>query len=102
MNASPEGSMMDRTVPIPEQHETGGLMSPFDAFERLCLEVVELEAVANAASTAMDACPPPEGSRRSFDRAQALIGHAADKSAAAVALIEALKGAVAAYVAKHR
>lgn len=93
---------MDPTATPPAQHETGGRMSPIDAFERLCLEVVELEAVANAASTAMDACPPPESSRRSFDRAQALIGHAAEKSAAAVGLIEDLKGAVAAYVAKHR
>ena len=93
---------MDPTTTTPEHHETGGRMSPIDAFERLCLEVVELEAVANAASTAIDACPPSESSRRSFDRAQALIGHAAEKSAAAVALIEHLKGAVATYVAKPR
>jgi hypothetical protein len=93
---------MDPIATTSAQQDTGGRMSPIDALERLCLEVVELEAVANAASAALDACPPPESSRRSFDRAQALIGHAAEKSAAAVALIEELKGAVAAYVAKHR
>ncbi|MEO7729904.1 MAG: hypothetical protein ABIY55_02950 [Kofleriaceae bacterium] len=93
---------MDTTATTPEQNESGGRMNPNDAFERLCIVVVELEAIANAASTAIDACPPLESSRLSFDRAQALIGHAAEKSAAAVALVHDLKGAVAAYVAKHR
>jgi hypothetical protein len=48
-----------------------GRMHPFDAFERICYEVLELEALANAANAAIDDCAPPCGSRRSFDRAQA-------------------------------
>jgi hypothetical protein len=74
-------------------------MHPFDAFERICYEVLELEALANAA---IDECPPPSESRRSFDRAQALIGNAAEKAAAAVALIEELKTAVNAYVSDRQ
>jgi len=93
---------MDPTATTLTHHDTGDRMNPIDAFERLCLEVVELEAVANAASAAIDECSPPEGPRRSFDRAQALIGHAAKKAAATVALIEDLKTAVTAYVGKRR
>jgi hypothetical protein len=40
--------------------------------------MVEIEALVNAACTAIDACAPPENSRLAFDRAQALIGNAAD------------------------
>jgi hypothetical protein len=83
----------DPTSTIPVQHETGGRAHPFDAFERICLEVVALEAVTNAACAAIDECLPPAESRRSFDRAQALIGNAAEKAAAAVALIDELKDA---------
>jgi hypothetical protein len=74
-------------------------MHPFDAFERICYEVLELEALANAANAAIDECarPPPSESRRSFDRAQALIGNAAEKAEKAVALIDELKAAVNAY-----
>lgn len=46
-------------------------------------------------------CPPCE-SRRSFDRAQALIGNVAEKAAAAVTLIDELKIAVNAYGADRR
>jgi len=89
------------TIPTPEP---GGRMSPFDAFERICYEVLELEALANAANAAIDECapPPPSESRRSFDRAQALIGNAAEKAAAAVALINELKTAVNAYASDRR
>jgi len=83
----------DPTSTIPAPHETGGRMHAFDAFERICLEVVALEALTNAASAAIDECTPPAESRRSFDRAQALIGNAAEKAGAAVALIEELKDA---------
>ena len=55
----------------PAQQEAVGPLRPFDAFERICCEVVELEALANAASAAIDQCAPPADSRRSFDRAQA-------------------------------
>jgi hypothetical protein len=86
-------------------HDTGGHMSPIDAFERICVDVISLEAIANAASVAIDQCRPPEdvgGARRSFDRAQALIGSVAEKAAAAVTLIEKLKDAVRDHAAKHR
>jgi hypothetical protein len=92
---------MEQAAAIPTP-EPGGRMHPFDAFERICYEVVELEALANAANAAIDECAPPSESRRSFDRAQALIGNAADKAAAAVALIDELKIAVNAYVADRR
>jgi hypothetical protein len=87
------------TIPTPEP---GARMHPFEAFERICYEVLELEALANAANAAIDECAPPSESRRSFDRAQALIGNAADKAAAAVALIDELKIAVNAYGADRR
>jgi hypothetical protein len=70
--------------------------------EWICYEVLELEALANAANTAIDECAPPSESRRSFDRAQALIGNAAEKAAAAVALIGELKTAVNAYISDRR
>jgi hypothetical protein len=56
-----------------------------------------VKALANAANAAIDECapPPPSESRRSFDRAQALIGNAAEKAAA---VIDELKTAVNAYV----
>jgi hypothetical protein len=94
---------MDDSATLPTQ-EPGGRMHPFDAFERICYEVLELEALANAANAAIDECapPPPSESRRSFDRAQALIGNAAEKAAAAVALIEELKTAVNAYVSDRQ
>jgi len=86
---------MASTKRISMQQEPGGNMRPFDAFERICLEVVEIEAITNAASTAIDECPPPAESRREFDRTHALIGIAAQKAAQAVALIEELKSFVA-------
>jgi hypothetical protein len=89
---------MEQAVTIPTP-EPGARMHPFDAFERICYEVLELEALANAPNAAIDECAPPSESRRSFDRAQALIGNAAEKAAAAVALIDELKIAVNAYVA---
>jgi hypothetical protein len=92
---------MDDSATLPTQ-EPGGRMHPFDAFERICYEVLELEALANAANAAIDECTPPSESRRSFDRAQALIGNAAEKAAAAVALIDELKTAVNAYVSDRQ
>jgi hypothetical protein len=93
---------MDEANTTPTQQESAGRMRPFDAFERICYEVLEIEALTNAANAAIDECAPPSESRRSFDRAQALIGNAADKSAAAVTLIAELKTAVNAYVSDRR
>jgi hypothetical protein len=93
---------MDQEAAIPARQDPAGPMHPFDAFERLCYEVLEFEALANAANAAIDECTPPSESRRSFDRAQALIGNAAEKSAAAVALIAELKTAVKAYGSDRR
>lgn len=78
-------------------------MSPLDAFERLCVEVIELEAIATAAGAAIDACPPPaSGARRAFDRAQALMGSAAEKTSAALELAEALRASVRGYLSRER
>ena len=69
----------------------------------MCHEVVELEALVDAASAAIDQCAPPAESRRAFDRAQALIGTAAEKAAAAaLALIEELKASIDAHDADRR
>jgi hypothetical protein len=84
------------------QPEPQASVSPLDAFERLCLEIVQLEAVANAASTAMDECAPPSAARRSFDRAHALIGTAADQATSTVALCEQLKASIERYIAARR
>jgi hypothetical protein len=81
-----------------------GIISPLDAFERMCIEMIQIEAVANAASAAMDECEPPPSSepRRSFHRAHALIGSTAEKAAAATELAEALKASVHAYLEAKR
>lgn len=89
-----------RTIPMQPEHMTG--MSPSDAFERLCLEVIQLEAVANAANVAMDECAPPIEARRSFDRAHALISNTAEKASAAVALIGELKASLETHGAATR
>lgn len=70
-------------------------MSPLDAFERLCLEVVQIEAIANVADAAIDAYGLPRSeTRREFDRVHALVGQTAEKAAAAVELADELKAAV--------
>jgi hypothetical protein len=79
-------------------HDTPEGISPLDAFERMCIEIIQLEAVANAANAAIDECPPPRESRRCFDRAHALISSTAEKAAAAVVLVEGLKASVNAHV----
>ena len=87
---------------MPVHHETEIGISPFDAFERICIEVIQLEAHANAASTAMDACAPPSSeSRQPFDRAHALISSTAEKAAIAVELIRELKALLNAYTANR-
>jgi hypothetical protein len=89
---------MDTMLMSLAQTEEQERVSPLDAFERLCLELVQLEALANAASTAMDECSPPPTGRRSFDRAHALLGTAAVQSTTAVALCEELKASVRLYI----
>jgi hypothetical protein len=78
-------------------------VSPLDAFERLCVEVIQLEAVATAADTAMDECTPPSGeSRRAFNRAHALVSNTAEKATCAAELVEELKASVSASLAGER
>jgi hypothetical protein len=93
---------MDTMLMTLAQSEEQETVSPLDAFERLCLEVIQLEAVANAASEAMDECPPPPSGRRSFDRAHALIGTAAGHSTTTVTLCDELKASVGLYMAGRR
>jgi hypothetical protein len=66
-----------------------------DAFERLCLEIVQIEAIAHVADAAIDAygIPLPE-TRREFERVHALVSQTAEKAAAAVELAEELKASV--------
>lgn len=93
---------MDPAATLPGEQEPSIPTHPLNAFERISYEMVEIEALVNAACTAIDACAPPENSRLAFDRAQALIGNAAEKAAAAVALIDELKTAVNAYASDRR
>lgn len=93
---------MDEVVTSPSSPGPVERMHPFDAFERICCEVLEFEALANAASAAIDECGPPSESRRSFDRAQALIGNAAQKATAAIELIDEMKASVKAYGSDRR
>jgi hypothetical protein len=68
---------------------------PLDAFERLSIGVVQLEAIANAANSAIDECGvPSSGSRRDFDRVQALVSETAETSTALVELGEQLKASL--------
>jgi len=93
---------MDHETATVTQEEPVVRMQPLDAFNLICFEVLEIEALVNAANAAMDECTPPSESRRSFDRAQALIGNAADKSDAALALIEELKAGLNACACERR
>jgi hypothetical protein len=93
---------MDTTLMTLAQSDEQERVTPLAAFERLCLEIVQLEALANAASAAMDGCSPPSAGRRSFDRARALLGAAAEQSTTAVALCEALNASVRLYIANTR
>jgi hypothetical protein len=78
-------------------------VSPLDAFERLCVEVIQVEAVATAADAAMDECTPPSGeSRRAFNRAHALVSNVAEKASGAAELVEELKASVSAFLAERR
>jgi hypothetical protein len=93
---------MDPAATLPAEQEPSIPTHPLNAFERISYEVVEIEALVNAACTAIDACAPPENSRLAFDRAQALIGNAADKAAAALALIGELKASIDVYALGRR
>lgn len=61
---------------------------PAEALQQLYLEVVELEALANATSEAVVHLPFPSDreERQPFDRLYALVTMSADKTAAAVSL----------------
>lgn len=77
----------------------GKRIDAFDAFERLRMEVIGLEALANAANMAVDEYRvPPQAPRREFHRAHALISDTAEKAGALVKLAEDLKEAVVARV----
>jgi hypothetical protein len=65
-----------------------------DAFERLRLDAIGVEALASAASTAIDEYRlPPSADRREFHRVHVLVSDTAQKSAALVELAEHLKTA---------
>ena len=73
----------------------GSRIGAFDAFERLQIEVIALEALANAANAAMDEYKvPPSAPRRALHRAHALVSDTALKAEALVRLAEDLKEAV--------
>jgi hypothetical protein len=77
------------------EHETADTLSLSDAFELVCLELVQLEAITHAANVAIDEyVPPPEEYRRSLNRAHALISTAADRAAMSIELIAELKSSL--------
>jgi hypothetical protein len=70
-------------------------ITPLDAFERLHLEVIGLEALASAANSVIDEYRlPPSADRREFHRVHALVSDTAEKAEALVELAESLKAAV--------
>ena len=73
---------------------------PAEALQRLHLEVVQLEAVANATSEAVIQLPYPSDreARRPFERVYALVGLFADGTHAAVNLSGKMMDALAAYL----
>jgi len=91
-----------RTPPAKARKATTGTDVPrgrrigaLDAFERLQLEVVALEALANAANAAMDEYKvPPSAPLRELRRTHALVSDTAVKAEAVVRLAEDLKSAV--------
>ena len=94
---------MDQIGAILASQESSGRMPPYDAFERICLAIIAIEAIANAANQALDVCSPPPEDSAPFDRAQALVGQTAEMAAAAgVALVRELRASVRAHVASLR
>jgi hypothetical protein len=70
-------------------------ITPLDAFERLRLEVIGLEALASAANSFIDEYRlPPSADRREFHRVHALVSDTAEKAGSLVELAESLKAAV--------
>lgn len=93
---------MDQIGSILASQESSGRMPPYDAFERICLAIIAIEAIANAANQAIDVCSPPPEDSAPFDRAQALVGQTAEMAAAGVALVRELRASVRAHVAGLR
>ncbi|HEX4420820.1 MAG TPA: hypothetical protein VH165_23050 [Kofleriaceae bacterium] len=74
---------------------TGERIDPFDAFERLRLEVIGLEALANAANTTIDDYKiPPSADRRGLQRVHALVSDTAEKAKALVELADMLRESI--------
>jgi hypothetical protein len=66
-----------------------------DALDQLCIAAVQLEALANAANTAMDEYGVPSaGARRDFERVHALVSATAEAADAYVELTRTLKESV--------
>lgn len=76
----------DRVSKDVPPHNTGisDTFNPAEALQSLHLEVVQLEALANAASEAVTQLPFPPGreARRVFDRVYALVTRVADDTSA--------------------
>lgn len=89
---------MEDLATISSPEDSSAHMTPYNAFERICLEVVEIEAIVNAASAAIDDCAPPSDAQLSFNRAQSLIGVGAKRAADALVLVQQLKAAVRTYI----
>lgn len=93
---------MDQAATTLVSQELTGSMTPSDAFERICLAIIAIEAIANAANAAIDVCSPPPEDSAPFDRAQALVGQTAEMAAAGVALVRELRASVRAHLAGRR
>jgi predicted amidophosphoribosyltransferase len=77
---------------------------PAEALQSLHLEVVQLEALANAASEAVVQLPFPPGreERRPFDRVYALVTKVADETNAMVSRGDKLIAALAAHLQRKQ
>jgi hypothetical protein len=84
----------------PHNPETPDAFDPAAALESLHLEIVQLEALANAAGEAVVQLPFPSGreARRVFDRVYALVNRVADETTALVAYGDELVAELAVYL----
>ena len=90
---------VSKDVP-PHNTGTSDTFNPAEGLQSLHLEVVQLEALANAASEAVLQLPFPPGreARRVFDRVYALVMKVADETSAVASLGDELIADLTAHV----
>jgi hypothetical protein len=92
------------TPDTPSTPDTPDTFDPGEALQSLHMEVVELEAFANAANEAVVQLPYPADreERRPFDRVYTLVGKVADETNAVVSHGGKLVDALQAYLQRKR